>query len=579
VAVLCAVVLVAASAFLYLGREGPVVPSSEVKMLVVLPFENLGSQEDEYFADGLTEELTNRLSYLHGLGVISRTSANQYKETPKTIKQIGEELGVDYVLEGAVRWERKAENSGQVRVTPQLIRVSDDTHLWSERYDRVIEDIFSVQSEIAEEVAQQLDLAVLAPERRALNRRPTDNIEAWDTSLRGLEHLNRGYSQSDPKEIEQGIHLHERAVELDPNFALAYVNMSFGHSWLYFFGFDRTEERLEKSKAAADRALEIQPDMPGARQALANYYYRGFLDYDRAAEIFESIQKERPNFNPDLLGFIQRRQGKWEQALETLKKAFRLNPLNDGLAYEIGGACVSMRKYEEAETWFNRSLSINPNRFQPQLGKIGILVLTKGNTDEVYNLLEAVPGHPLTDYMWFTIGMADRNYQQVLDRLSSLAYESFEEQHFYFEKNLTYASVYHVMREVALMRTHAESARIVLQKKVRERPDDPRYHAALGLSYAYLGDKNKAIQEGIRATQLYPVSKDAAQGPIYIINLARIYTVVGEYNNAVDQLEYMLSNPTAEYLWHLVSVPYLRLDPRWDPLREHPRFKRLLEAN
>ena len=561
----------------FIGKEGPTpLTPSKTKMLVVLPFENLGPPEDEYFADGITEEMTSRLSALHGLGVISRTSAIKYKKTNKTIRKIGDELGADYVLEGAVRWDRTPDIRGRVRVTPQLIRVADDTHLWSERYDRVIEDIFSVQSEIAEQVAKQLDLTVLEPERRALYAKPTDNLEAYDYYLRGLEHEGKGWTFSDAQEFESAIQLYEKAAELDPEFTLAYVRLSLIHSRLYFFGIDQTEERLSKSRAAVDRALELQPDLPDAHLALAVYYYRGFLDYERATEIFESLQKARPNISPSLLGYIQRRQGKWEQSAETLKGAFKLNPRESQLAYEIGLSYLGMRKYEEAKEWYNRALSIDPDHLTSQLGKIGTYVLSEGNTKKARDLLETLPQHPLTDYMWFTLGKLERDYQGVLDRLGSLSYDSFEEQNFYFNKNLAYASVYHAMKDFSSRKIHAEKASIMLERAVREHSGDPRYHTALGLAYAYLGRRNQAIQEGNRAISLYPVTKDAALGPVYVFNLARIYVVVDEYEKAIDQLEYLLSVPYTEFLWQIVSVPSLQLDPQWDTLRDHPRFQGLL---
>ncbi|GAI53428.1 unnamed protein product, partial [marine sediment metagenome] len=239
-------------------------------------------------------------------------------------------------------------------------RVIDDTHLWSERYDRDIEDIFSVQSEIAEQVAQQLDLTVLEPERRSLNARPTENLEAYDNYLQGREHEERGWAHSDAEEFKRAIEMLVRATKLDPGFTLAYVRISYIHSRMYFFGVDRTEERLARSRAAVDKALELQPDLPEAHQALAFNYYWGLSDYDRAAEIFESVQKARPNFDPQLLGYIQRRQGKWKQCLETLEKAFRINPRDTQIAYETGGANISMHRYEQAEEWFNRALSIYP---------------------------------------------------------------------------------------------------------------------------------------------------------------------------------------------------------------------------
>ena len=548
------------------------------KMLVVLPFDNLGSAEDEYFTNGVTDEITSRLSALQGLSVISRTSAIKYKNTNKTIKEIGEELDADYILEGAVRWDRNSDGMGRVRITPQLIRVSDDIHFWSESYDRVLQDIFSVQSEIAEQVARKLDLVVLEPERRTLYAKPTDNLEAYDYYLKGRRHEDRGWSFADNREFEYAIRMLEKATEIDPNITPAYVRLSYIHSRIYFFGVDRSEERLVKARIAAERALEIQPDLPSAQLAMAYYYYWGFLDYDRAAEIFESVQRARPNISPELLGCIQRRQGKWEQCLETLERAFRLNPRYSQLAYEIGGANLSMGRYERAEEWFDRALSISPERLAPQLGKVGIQVVAEGNTKQARALLETLPAHRLTDYMCFTLCVLERNYQEALARLSSMPYDSFDDQNFYFHKDLAYASVYHAMKELSLMKDHAQSAVVVLEGLVNENPDDPRYRSALGLSYAYLGRDAEAVQEGDLAVDLYPVSQDAAMGPVYLINLARIFTVTGEYEKAIKQLGHLLTIPSAEYLWQLVSVPLLRIDPRWDPLREYANFQSIFQA-
>jgi len=549
------------------------------KMLVVMPFENLGPPEDEYFADGITEEITSRLSALQGLGVISRTSANKYKNTQKSIKQIGEELGVHFILGGTVRWDRNPEGNGRVRVTPQLVQVANNTHIWSERYDRVIEDLFSVQSEIAEQVARKLELTVLAPERAAMYAKPTDNLEAYDYYLQGLKHDSRGWLFSDAREFEIALYKLEKAIELDPEFVLAYAKLSLIHSRVYFFGIDRTQERLVKARDAVDKALELHPDLPDSRMALAFYYYWGLLDYERALEIFEAVQKAHPNLSPELLGYIKRRQGKWEKSLEILEEAFKLNPRYSQLAYEIGLTCLGLHRYEKAKEWFDRALSINPKRLTPQLGKIAIHVLSRADMKAAYALLETLPNHRLTDYMCYTLGMLERNYQEVLDHLNSLPYDSFKEQHFYFHKDLALASVYHAKKEKPLMKTYAESACLELEKMVKENSGDPRFHAALGLAYAYLGHKDEAIREGRRAVELLPVSKDGCSGPPYVLNLARVYTIVGEYTKAVDQLEYFLSIPAGEFLWEFVSVPLLRIDPLWAPLHQQAKFKRLLKES
>jgi len=567
-----AAVVVAGVAILYFMNNKPAL-DLEQKMLVVLPFENLGPPEDEYFAEGLTEELTNRLSALHGLGVISRTSAKMYKDTDKTIKQIGEELGVDYVLEGSVRWDRTPEGRGRVRITPQLIRVSYETHFWSDSFDRVIEDIFSVQSEIAEKVTRELDITVLEPERNALLAKPTDSLEAYDYFLKGIKHHNQGWFNGEPKEFDLAVELLEKAVELDPDFILAHIRISLVHSWMYFSGWDRAEERLEKSKAAVDRALELEPDLPEAQLALGFYYYRALRDYDRASEIFEFVQKARPNISPRLLGYIQRRQGKWEESLENLKKAFKLNPRDHDIPQQIGLSYRFLRRYQEAEAWFNRSLSINPNNNSVKLAIAGLSLLARGNTKEARNLLEELSQLRGAKSMLINIAWLDRNYQEVIDLIESFSDDSFYDPKFIYQKDLALASAYSAMKDWSLMKTHAESALIMLEKLVKENPNDSRFHGSLGAVYAYLDRKEEAIREGMRAISLSPLSKDAIGGHGFIYNLALIYTLVGQYEDALSQLEYLFSIPAGD----IISVLTLQLDPDWDPLRENPRFKRLVE--
>ncbi len=575
IAGLIAVVVVAVIAFLYFRREAPAPPSPETKMLVVLPFENLGPVEDEYFADGITEELTSRLSALHGLGVISRTSAKQYKDSAKTTRQIGEELGVDYILEGTVRWDRSAEGKGRVRVTPQLIRVSDDTHLWSDSYNRALEDIFSVQSEMAEQVAKQLDIVVLEPERKTLYSKPTDNLDAYDLFLRGATHTENGIVNRITGEINQGIELMKKAIELDPDFTFAYIGLAHVHALAYHSGIDRTEERKTKARDVVDKVLELEPDLPEAQAALGRYYYYVLQDYERTIELFESIQKARPNLAPSYLGGIQMRRGNWEQAAEIYEKTFKLNPRNSGVAHFTGLIYERMRKYEEAADWFDRALSINADAIWSQFGKVRVLYLSNGDTEKARSLLETLPLHRFNDYWWILNGMLERNFQGVLGRLDSLSYDVAEGEYFNFYKHLAYAMVYQALNNQSLVKIHAEEARIALEEALREHPEDSRIHTSLGLVYAYLGRKEEAIREGKRAVSLYPLSKDAYGAPHYVNSLAMIYTVVGEYEEAINQLEYLMSIPSGD----IVSISVLRLDTMWDPLRQHSRFQSLLGEN
>jgi TolB-like protein len=296
--------------------------------VAVLPFENLGAPEDEYFADGITDEITSKLAVVAGLAVISRTSATKYKNTDKGLREIGKELGVDYVLEGTIRWDKRGEHE-KVRITPQLINVSDDFHVWAENYEREIEEIFAVQADIASQIAEALDIALLTSESQSLEARPTESFDAYQAYLRGVD-LSRQESRVDDKRL--GIQMLERAVELDPEFALAYATLSEAHSLMYFLGWDRTEARLSRARAAVDTALELQPDLSEAHLALAKYHYNGDQDYERALDVLTIVEKALPNDSQILKARIQARRGEYEEAVDLLEAAFELSAGSNSLS-------------------------------------------------------------------------------------------------------------------------------------------------------------------------------------------------------------------------------------------------------
>jgi len=295
-----AIILVMAGIAAWLVNKQPTLPVSKEIRLVVLPFENLGSANDEYFAAGITDAITARLAVIRGLAVISRQSAMQYKKTEKTARQIADDLQVDYILEGTVQRERPSDPNSRVRIIPQLIKASNDAHVWAEPYDNDMREVFRVQSDLAERVAQALDITLLEPERQALASRPTENMEAYDYYLRGYDYDHRSDLESDRR---IAIRMYERAVELNPKFALADAQRSRTHTVMYWLYYDHTLERLEMAKDAVDRALELEPDLPEAHLALGHYYYQGHLDFDRALEEFAIARRNLPN-DSDLLSLI-----------------------------------------------------------------------------------------------------------------------------------------------------------------------------------------------------------------------------------------------------------------------------------
>jgi TolB-like protein/tRNA A-37 threonylcarbamoyl transferase component Bud32/Flp pilus assembly protein TadD len=569
-------VLVALTALvaLLLNRGGEKGVPGAKKMLVVLPFENLGPPEDEYFAAGMTEEITSRLAAVSGLGVISRTSAVHYAGTDKTVKQIGKELGVEYVLEGTVRWAREPAGVHRVRITPQLIRVSDDTHLWAEPYDRVINDIFEVQSEIAQRVVKELGVALLALERKALTIRPTKNLEAYQAYLRGRYYAGRPHFSL--QIWEKMVESYQEAVELDPDFALAYAELSKAHARFYYFRYDISEERRTLAKRAVNRAAELAPDSPETHSALGYYYFWVYRDAERALEEFENATVGRPEGAEILLAKAEllRMQGRMQEAAEHYKRAFELSPRDAESILELGLTYWWSRKYPDALQAINQAAVLAPDDAWPYLARAFNYWSWKGalQLHEARLALESVPkDHEWAPWAWFWQEIFDGRYREAIDRLSSTPGQWIRLKVWAFPKSLLSAFAHELLNEAELARKDWQIAKSMLEGEVRQLPEDARYHGSLGIAYAALNQKEDAIGEGRRAVELLPVTKDAIYGLGHTEDLAFIYTLVGEHDTALDQLEQLLSIPG----W--ISVPWLQMDPRWDGLRKHPRFQRLLK--
>ena len=551
-------------------------PSAKEIRLAVLPFENLGPAEDEYFADGITDAITVRLAGIHGLAIISRQSAMQYKKSEKNAQQIGTELGVDYILEGTVQRERPSDPTSRVRVMPQLIRASDDRHVWAQIYDDDMSEVFRVQSDLAERVAQALDVTLLEPERQALASRPTENIEALEYYMRGNNYLHRSRLEND---FRIAIQMYEKAVELDPTFALAYSQLSIAHSWMYWFYHDRSDARLAMTKKAVEKALQLNPDLPEAHAALGCYFYYCQLDLDHALEQLTIARKSQPN-NSDILsliGLVQRRQGKLEQALANIKKASELDPLSNILARHVGITFMHLRKYPQAERYYERAILLRFDVPRPYFWKARSHLLAEGSTEKARAVLEKglqnITPDETVDIVnsLVDIDVYDGNYQEALDQLS-LKSEDIDNQFDFIPKALRYAQIYWYMNKNELAKKYYDDARSILEAKIQQRPEDAQPHSSLGIAYAGLGRKDDAIREGKLAVELLPVSKDAWRGCYRVKDLARIYVMVGEFDAAIDQLEFLLSVPGE------MSVPLLKLDPVWAPLRDHHRFKKLSEG-
>ena len=546
---------------------------AEARVLAVLPFKNLGDPGDQYFADGLTEELTSRLAALGGLRVISRTSAEQYRGSARSLKEIGAELRAGYVLEGSVRWERTDSGAGRVRVTPRLIAVAEDSPLWSEEYEVELTEVFRVQSDIAERVTAALDLALRSPDRAALAVVGTATPEAYDFYLRGNDYAARSYSRSN---VEAAVDLYRRAVALDSGFAPAWARLSRAHSAMYWFGHDRSAARLDSARVAVERALRAAPELAEARIARGYLYYWGMGDYSRALEEFEAARRQQPG-NSELLtaiGYVERRRGQWDSALARFEEAVRYDPRSALRTLDLADTYMSLRNYAGAERTFDRAIQLAPDWAEPWAYKAMLQLVWRGDREGA----RAVMAEALTrvsagrlaqaltipDAISAAVLTAETGFAGTLDAVRPASFDGDSARY-----HLLHAEAAGFRGDRGSERAHADSALPLLERQVRERPEDAKLLARLGLAYARAGRRAEAVRAGRRAAELLPPSRDANSGPFILARLAQIYVLVGEPGQAIDTLEPLLPLPG----W--VTPALLRSDPTWAPLRSDSRFAEL----
>jgi TolB-like protein len=369
------------------AREHPV-------RVVVLPFENLGASEDEYFAEGMAEEITSRLANVQGLGVISRTSAVGYDRKGKTVKQIGSDLGVDYVLEGGVRWDRGPGRANRVRITPQLIRVADDTHVWSERYERVLADVFAIQSEVAESAVRAMGLTLLPRERAALKEVSTNDLEAYQLYLRGRELESHGLVRRD---IEGALQMYQDAVRRDPRFAQAFAGLARMNLLLYWEYYDQSQVRLVKAREAAERAIQLRPDLAEVHTALGLYYYQGMLNYPQALDAFAAALQIQPKNSDTLaaIGYVLRRQGRWVEAAAKFSTAADLDPKNVGRVFDIGFTSNTRRSLRRRGSPCSHACPESAKYAEAHAERAWVQLLWRGDTDKaqaVWTRPNGLPG-------------------------------------------------------------------------------------------------------------------------------------------------------------------------------------------
>jgi serine/threonine protein kinase/Flp pilus assembly protein TadD len=549
--------------------------SSEIKMIVVLPFENLGSSEDEYFADGITEEITSKLSGLSGLGVIARASAAQYKNTNKSLDEIAKELGVGYILVGTIRWD-KSGDVDKVRVNPELIRTSDGVQMWSEPYESEYSTSFKLQTQIASQVANAMDINLLQPEKKSLSTNLTENQEAYNLYLKGKDFLD--YRNQEPQNKTTAERLFKQAIYLDPNFAAAYAGLSKAYSDMYWFYYDHSQKTIDLSKQAVEKSLELNPEFYGGYASLAWYYYHCKLDYDKAIENFHRSLDLQPNNYDALggLGAVLRRQGKVEESIPFIERAMNINPLSAQAIFELGASYYWGKKYSMAIPLFQKSMSQDPSSPVSYYHLSACYILSDGDLTNATEAINSGLKEGVIDKTGYIIqrnteiDIYSRNFEEALNDLKNSQNLVFDEQFTFVPKDLNIGIVNLYLGRLNDAKKSFNSAIDFLNKKIKESPNDSRLYSALGIAYAGLSQKQNAVKWAKKGVELLPISKEALRGQARLNDLAKVYAMVGEYDLAIQILKKLINIPSE------ITPAILKIDPMWDKLRGNPEFNKLL---
>jgi len=570
------VLAIVAAAGLFLARRSFRGGAGSAGLRVaVLPFENMGASEDDYFADGVGDEVRGKLTAIPGLQVIARASSTPYKKTTKTPRQIAEELHVAYLLTGTVRWE-KSDGGSRVHVTPELVDVTRPdapTSKWQQAFDASLTDVFAVQSDIATKVAQALGSAIGVTQAKQISDRPTQNLAAYDAFLKGRAAQGEGRT-TDPASLRKSLAFYEQAVALDPSFVTAWAELSHAATSLYANGVP-TEALAARAKEAAEKAVALAPQKPDGYSALGTYERLVENDLPRAAEQLDKGRRLAPGEARFLSAEAQVEQGlgRWEASVEQLRQAERLNPRSVPTARFLGTTYLRLRRYAEARDVLDRALALAPGNPDANQYK-AMTYVAEGDVAGARRVLaEALQRGDPTEIVagfasYYTLGwLLDEKSRDLLLRLSPSA---FDDDRSHWAACLSDA--YATRGDAASARRYAEEAAKSLAEQLVAAPQDAGRHADLGIALARLGRKEEAIREGERAVALDPVSKDKLYAPYTQHQLALIYAMAGEQEKALDQLEPLLRMP------YFLSPGWLKVDPAFDPLRRNPRFQRLVEG-
>jgi TolB-like protein/class 3 adenylate cyclase/Tfp pilus assembly protein PilF len=547
------------------------------KSIAVLPFENHSRDPDNaYFADGIQDEILTRLSKIADLKVISRTSTQQYQSKRRNLREIAKQLGVANIVEGSVQ-----KAADQVRVNVQLVNAQTDSHLWAETYDRKLTNIFGVESEIAKGIAESLQVKLTGREEQALAVKPTNNPEAYDAYLRGLAlEAHTGYSNDI---LRKAIGFYERAVQLDPKFALAWARLSRAEALSYFHAGDTTSP--DAAKRALDAAQKLQPNSPDTQLALGWYECHVLHDYGLAKTTFELVSKMLPGSSevPEALAAIARRDGQWDKSIAYLEQALALDPRNPEFLGGLGFTYAILRQFPMARQFYDRALDIIPS--DPDLMAVKARIYqAEGNLPEAAEILSKIDVQS-SSYP-FEVRILQSTLERNLVEAVRLLQARQAQFHFgsEFEKasnQTTLALAQRLAGDTAGAKATAEQARNMLEPLCRNQPNNFQFAQELSLANALLGDKDAALREAERAIMLLPSTKDRVYGPSSEEILALIQTIFGDHSRAISTLGRLLQTPYSDSILYSpvpVTSALLKLGPTWDPLRSDPAFQKLVAS-
>lgn len=563
-----AVAIVLAAGTFLLQRQPP---PAATPVVAVMPFENLSPGAEDYLVRGLTDSVATRLANVSGVLVISQNSARQYADSDKPSQVIGAELGATHLVTGTAL--QRDDDQRAIRVNAHLVDIATDSYVWSQTYEQPLADIIDLQTDIAERVAQQLDLNVLEPGRSERLQLATDGIQSYDHYLRGRDYLERGWQEED---LRQAAVQFETAIERDPGYAPAYAGLGLAHLQLYAQYWDRSTDRLERARAMIDAALELEPDLVEAQFALGSYYLRRNM-FEAAEQHLDIVRGRQPSHTDALAALAQVHQhlGNFDEAAIYFDDAVQLDPLNHRLLYLQGLTHVVAGNYQRAESSLERSIVLRPDLLEGYIYKALLYMSWRGDERAAAEELERAADRLGLEFV------VEFLLQPGLSGTFRFAGPVYREALLEFDPegtsadpaawHLALAELEELRGETDAARDHYAAAVELLEQTVAEVPDEPFFHALLGSAYAGAGQRTLALETGRELLTMAPVEESVWDNADFLWYMAEIYLQLGMFDEASDQVALALDYPTT------LSRAWIAVEPFWDPIREHPRFREVMD--